>query len=202
MKIHQIVNNTDMRPLFLHNRRARTRGFTLVELMVSLSVFSIVMLISTGVLLVMIDVNAKGQALYSSYSNLAFALDSMTREIRTGRNYYCDDAQESFPSPGDTLNCASGEMIVFNRGWSEEQIGYRFEGGRIEQKITSSGTWQPITADEVLIRQFSIAVENTSDSDEKQPTVGVVVDGEIYNGLNAPTSFNIATQVVQRILDR
>ena len=40
------------------------KGFTLIELMVSLTVFSIVMVVSIGTLLIMIDSNAKAQALY------------------------------------------------------------------------------------------------------------------------------------------
>ena len=180
------------------------KGFTLVELMVSLAVFSIVMLISTGVLLIMIDVNAKGQALYSSYSNLAFALDSMTREIRTGRNYYCTTTTAG----GDTLfsqdtarNCTNGAMIVFNKGWSNERLGYRLFEGRIEQRLGSS-EWFSITGDEVEVTSFTITVANTGTSNDAQPGVEVSVVGNLYNGLSEPTSFDISTRVLQRILDR
>ena len=186
-------------PLAYRVHVPKNRGFTLVELMVSLTVFSVVMLISTGVLLVMIDVNAKGQALYSSYSNLTFALDSMTREIRTGRNYYCGP---SWPSDDDaTQDCVGGSLIVFDRGWDNERIGYRLQDERIEQRI-GAGSWFPITAAEVAINALDLDVAGTADSDTEQPYVDVRVAGEIYNGLTEPTDFEISTRVIQRVLDR
>jgi prepilin-type N-terminal cleavage/methylation domain-containing protein len=186
---------------FLKGRAYTKRGFTLVELMVSLTVFSIVMLISTGVLLVMIDVNAKGQALYSSYSNLSFALDSMTREIRTGRNYYCADDEGDWPEEDEKKDCEDGILIVFDRGWDGERVGYRLKDDRIEQRI-GIGKWFPITAAEVAILKLDLNVASTNDSDEQQPYVDVDVEGEIYNGLADPTDFEISTRVIQRVLDR
>ena len=41
------------------------KGFTLIELMVSITIFSIVMLISVGALLSIIDANRKDQSLKS-----------------------------------------------------------------------------------------------------------------------------------------
>jgi prepilin-type N-terminal cleavage/methylation domain-containing protein len=179
-----------------------TGGFTLVELMVSLTVFSIIMLISTGVLLVMVDVNAKGQALYASYSNLTFALDSMTREIRTGRNYYCNTSENAWPSNGSVRDCANGTIIVFDRGFSNEQMGYRLTStGRIEQRI-ADGEWFAITAEEVVVNEMVLDVESTSNSDGEQPRVDIRVAGALYNGLAEPTDFEISTRVVQRVLDR
>lgn len=65
-------------------------GFTLVEMIVSLALFSIVITISVGALLVLISANQQLQEEQSVMTNLSFALDSMTREIRTGIHYYCD----------------------------------------------------------------------------------------------------------------
>jgi prepilin-type N-terminal cleavage/methylation domain-containing protein len=67
-------------------------GFTLIEMIVSLAIFSIIVTITIGALLVLIASNQKLQGEQSVMTNLAFAMDSMTREIRTGTNYYCDEA--------------------------------------------------------------------------------------------------------------
>jgi len=68
---------------------SKQTGFTLIEMIVSLGVFSVVITIAVGALLVLIATNQQLQAEQSVMTNLSFALDSMTREVRTGTNYYC-----------------------------------------------------------------------------------------------------------------
>ncbi len=65
------------------------RGFTLIEMIVSLALFSIVITISVGALLVLVGTNEQLQGEQSVMTNISFALDSMAREIRTGTAYYC-----------------------------------------------------------------------------------------------------------------
>ncbi len=67
----------------------KEKGFTLIEMIVSLGVFSIVITIAVGALLVIISTNKQLQTEQSVMSNLAFAMDSMTREMRTGYSYVC-----------------------------------------------------------------------------------------------------------------
>lgn len=99
-------------------------GFTLIEMIVSLAIFSIIVTITIGALLVLIASNQKLQGEQSVMTNLAFALDSMTREIRTGTNFYCVEAasySQSGPNNAfdsgfdldsdiglDTISCNSG----------------------------------------------------------------------------------------------
>ena len=64
-----------------------TAGFTLIEMIVSLALFSVVVTISVGSLLILIASNRQLQDEQAVLANLSFALDSMTREIRTGSAY-------------------------------------------------------------------------------------------------------------------
>lgn len=90
---------------------SRARGFTLVEIVVSLAIFSIVAVVALGALLKIVNSNQKAQAIQSSISNLNFALDTMSRELRVGTDYYCG----SFS--GNTLSapsaCSGGSQISF-----------------------------------------------------------------------------------------
>jgi len=65
----------------------KTAGFTLIEMIVSLALFSVVVTISVGSLLILIASNRQLQDEQAVLANLSFALDSMTREIRTGSAY-------------------------------------------------------------------------------------------------------------------
>ena len=186
-------------------------GFSLIELMVSLSVFAIVMVVSTGTLITLIDANAKAQALNSAMTNLSFALDSITREVRMGYKYYCytptgtlhsgDDLPNS-----DTKDCAGGgNAIAFNRERDVKHMGYRLNGTMIEQKIEGETNWMPLTADDVVIETFELVVKNTDTyngtGDENQPTIDLTLKGYVNNGLETDTDFNIQTHIVQRRLD-
>jgi prepilin-type N-terminal cleavage/methylation domain-containing protein len=76
-------------------------GFTLVEMIVSLAIFAIVVTVSVGALLVLVGTNQRLQGEQSVMTNLSFALDSMTREIRTGSHYFCvsEASASSLTSP-------------------------------------------------------------------------------------------------------
>lgn len=65
------------------------KGFTLIEIMVSLMIFSIVAFIAVGALLKIVDANRKSQTLKVTINNINFALESMSRELRVGTNYTC-----------------------------------------------------------------------------------------------------------------
>ena len=90
------------------NRSVTQSGFTLVEMIVSLALFSVVITIAVGALLVLIASNERFQEEQSVMTNLSFAIDSMTREIRTGVNYFCDSQ--------DSANGVSAGQRIFQNG--------------------------------------------------------------------------------------
>lgn len=195
----------------------QTRGFSLVELMVALTIFSIVMMIGVGTLLVLIDANAKAQAISSAMTNLTFAIDSMTRNIRTGKNYYCTSANDSALTsgllPASIRNCTSGNTaIVFTPGIATStRVAYRYYDSRVEQRIdsgTTRGSWVPITSDvppvAVNVNTLSFVVEDAqgaSSGNYDQPYVQLVIAGSVENGLSTPTPFQVQSRVTQRILN-
>jgi hypothetical protein len=169
---------------------------------------AVVMVISSGTLLVMIDVNAKAQALYSASSNLSFALDSMTRELRTGYHYNCTVAipsdSASLPASTATSDCADGQFVAFSRERDNVRMGYRIKNGKLEQKV-SSGNWMPLTSNDVVIDRFNLTVEDsdtyTDTNDTTQPFINLQILGHVNNGLDTNTDFSIQTHMVGRRLD-
>lgn len=208
-----------------NKRKIHNKGFSLVELMVALTIFSMVILVSVGTLLVMVDANAKAQALYSATTNLSFALDSLTREFRTGFHYYCK-AQNGNPennlNNGERRDCSKtepGDYIAFTRQKDNARVGYRLidhDGERyIQQSIDypspkADVDWSRITSRDVYIDRFDIVIENStsytadtdgSDGGQAQPVGTLLVTGNMPNGLETETEFNIQTRIVQRVLD-
>ena len=86
-----------------HLRSARrSRGFTLIEIIVSLMIFSLVVVVALAALVKIIDANKRAQTIQDAVVNMSFTMDSMTRELRTGSDYYC-----RIVSPGTDLSVTS-----------------------------------------------------------------------------------------------
>ncbi len=108
------------------NKFIAKAGFTLIEMIVSLGVFAVVVTTAVGAVLMLIATNQQLQGEQSVMTNLSFALDTMTREIRTGTNIYCvtranyfengsDNEFEDSNNPESTINddvadCSTGRF--------------------------------------------------------------------------------------------
>ena len=102
------------------------RGFTLIEMIVSLGIFSMIVTMTVGALLVLISGNQQLQGEQNAMTNLAFAIDSMTRELRTGSNYYCVGQTD--------YNLAGGLAIFDDNDTTHESVGAFIRnctGGRV-----------------------------------------------------------------------
>lgn len=192
-------------------QRISQHGFSLIELLVSLSLFTIVILMAVGTLLILIDANAKAQSTQDVMTNLTFALDSMTREIRTGRGYYCADTLPDSISEDTTLDCEEGTGLSIVEGGSSltaesgsPRIAYRFEGGAVERRV-GDGSWLPLTSDVVTITDMYFTVTGadtyTENNDTVQPRVTVFLAGTAGDREDARSNFSIQTTVTRRTLD-
>lgn len=195
--------------------RFKQEGFSLVELMVSLTIFSIVMTVSVGTLLVLIDANAKSQALYSAMTNLSFATDNITRNIRTGYDYYCGSlsgASDNLPTGSqDCQNDADATGIAFTREKDSVRVGYRYNptAQSIEQLVddnTGTDNWLRLTSDDVKVTKFEVRPSGTrgvydTPSDSIQPRITLLIEGYVNNGLDTNTDFILQTSVTQRTLN-
>lgn len=186
-------------------------GFTLVELLVAVSIFSMVMLIVVSALLTMVEANRKGQAIASVMNNLNFALESMTRMARTGTDYRCGPTWPISSSPAD---CVPNGDDHFRFTASDGRIIYfRFNANTLERCIdltpgTTCGEvpskWIPMVGSEVNISsasKFYVYGSAPFGTDNIQPRVIFTVRGDAtVSGEN--TRFDIQSSVVQRTPDR
>ncbi len=115
-------------------------GFTLVEMIVSLACLSIVAVVAHGALTKIVSANRKAQTLQTSITNLNFALDAMSRELRTGRSYMCEENNGSLGYQGEDLAddpCPGG----FSRDASVDAIlAFR------SSKVLTRGAGEPCPA--------------------------------------------------------
>jgi prepilin-type N-terminal cleavage/methylation domain-containing protein len=88
-----------------NNFKAIERGFTLIELMVSIALFTTVALIATTALTSIQKVNVRVQNVRTVMDNLALSLETISSEVRQGSNYHCYES-ESLSNNSYKMNSA------------------------------------------------------------------------------------------------
>lgn len=217
--VKYLYNNMFSKISKINTIKANTAaGFTLVEVLVSMSLFTVVVTMSMGTLLVLIDANAKQQNIQTAMTNLSFALDSMTREIRTGYFYECRANVSALTSSDGPVNndCSSGASnFAFTEtggsltdGKGSARIAYSFNStdNSIERRLGTTGVWQRLTAPEVVVQSFGFIVTDTdsqsaSSPNLKSPTVTIFVSGTAGTTDGLDDTFDIQTTVTQQLLD-
>ena len=211
--------------------RHKQTGFTLIEMIVSLGLFSIVVTVAVGALLMLVASNQRLQSEQSVMTNLSFALDSMTREIRTGTGYYCEwsangngvfsQGVDVDDEHGDRVNdCFNGNPdpaakyfigMSFKEGGdsiskNKERILYYFDKnvGKIFRK-TGSNTPQSITSSGIFIRNFDLFVSGadplTSGNGERDQAAVTIFIEAAETSNPNDKSYYIQTTITQRTLD-
>lgn len=189
------------------------RGFSLVELMVSVTLFVVVMLVAVGALLSLVEANRKARALESVMNNLNIALDGMVRSIRMGNTFNC--GANTIPDPVTGADCAGGDdrfsFAAFgsNPEVQGERWVYYFQDNQLWRSRQGGANAIAITAPEVHIDDVTFYVVGTARANANpmspnttQPKVVMVIKGTAgREGTRSETSFYIQATAVQRVLD-
>ncbi|NCO61882.1 prepilin-type N-terminal cleavage/methylation domain-containing protein [Candidatus Kaiserbacteria bacterium] len=191
----------------------KNNGFTLVEMLVALSLFTIVVTIVAGSILVLISGNQQVVKEQSVMANMSFVMDSMTREIRTGKNYYCDSSFGSQPDANQNQDCVSGNKAISFveagnsiTGSNNGRIAYYFDSTNktIMRKVGNSSP-QSIVSNDIYIKSAKFFVTGTkslSDNspDVNQPTVTIVITAT-ESSVSGEKPITLQTTITQRELD-
>lgn len=221
--------SADMQNMFTVKKYSdKRRGFSLVEMIVAMGIFAIVAVVALGALAKIISANRKAQSLQASVTNLNYALDAMTREMRFGLQYRCDN-DVSIPSSFDPKACEEnknvnsfiGDVITFKSSKintlstpnCELMFAYRFrkEGNgfvleKAEQIPNTSGC--DAQFDDVNIIFYPIVDENVvitsyyiKVTEDDYPIATIRITG--YAGIREreKSYFDVQTAVSPRILN-
>lgn len=199
------------------------RGFTLIELLVSTAVFTIVMVVALGALLSLSEANRKADILNSSINNLSFALDSMSRALRTGTNYHCTSggilAEPKDCGAGGSSGITPGTYLTFLDA-DGIRVTYRFDNAQDEtslcgqtakpygciERSVNGGAFLPLTMPEVIVTNLSFYVtgaeaKSSSSKDAVQPKVTILLNAYTSVKATQKSVFSLQTSVTQRIYD-
>ncbi len=196
------------------SKKNKNKGFTIIEMLVAVFIFSIVMLISVGALMSLIDANRKARTLQAVTSEINFVMETMLRELRLGTKYYCGyvynsglDLASSGQLGGNDCSTAGnrigflsqdGEVVTYYH----ESVGTGANAfGRIMRAVGSNSS--AMTGDRINITQFDIRVIGATDNrDDGQPLATFVVEGETrFERDELESAFSLQTSATPRKYD-
>ncbi len=203
----------------------KEEGFTLIEVMISIGLFSVIMIIGITAILGVNNTYRKSRTMRSAIDNLSFIMEDMARNIRLGSRYRClngdgDISPTTIEDPVDGENCSGIAFEPFydptpgeddNLAFADQVIymiypeGDLFKGirGANFTNISSPGVGLPMNSVDLKIDYSTSGFTvfgSTLNTDEEQPSVLIVLNGTVIVG-GQSSDFNLQTTVSQRLLD-
>lgn len=160
------------------------KGFTLIEMMVAVTVFTVIMVVCLSAFLNISNIQRKAEVVRAVNDNLNFSIELMTREIRSGQDYIVGGGGSSL-----TFTSVDGYTIF-----------YRLLNGRIERSDNGVNFFA-LTAPEVVITKLLFFIDGEAAGDFQQPRVTLVINGLAKNKEGIESKLNLQTTISQRKLD-
>jgi prepilin-type N-terminal cleavage/methylation domain-containing protein len=192
------------------NITSNSSGFTLIEMIVSLSIFTIAMLILVSALISLSEESRKARSIRVVTDNLGAATESMARSIRMGRSYNCGCVaplldQHACPMT-DAVGSGGAECIAFlpqtapQPALESDLTIFRFDeaNNRITRSLDGETTVaQQFTAPEMRIHRLKFYVNGVTQGID-QPAVTIVVGGVSGDKAKTSTEYNLQTTISSR----
>lgn len=188
-------------------------GYTIIETMISVSLFVIVVMSGMNALLNANVLYQKAQNVRSILDNLNFIMEDISRNLRTGYDYQCFDPivnpTLSFAELGVPRSCASGWAIAFEApggnpaSYADQWAYYVSNDGKIFKSTDGANSFIQLTPNEVEVDSmsgFSVLGAESPDANKQQPLVTIRIVGSITTK-NVTTPFSLQTSISQRLLD-
>jgi len=158
------------------------RGFTLIEMIVAIAVFTVVMTVTLATYLNVSDIQRKANALRVVNDNVSFALETMTREIRTNKYY---------------TNCGAKCLSFTNQ--DNQVIAYSFNStdNSIERNISGAPSPLRLTSPDIKIEDLVFNIRNGSN---EQPMVTIFIKASAGEKIKIKNTLNVQTTITKREL--
>lgn len=204
-------------------------GYSLVEILVVLGLFSSIATLTLGALLNAQTVNARLQETQAILDNINLSVQTVTRDIRFGSNFHCEQTTPVGPVSGIPTvpttrnNCPpggpKGTVLIFRPSDATndlDRVAYYVSNGILFRDVypyLGTTTILQMTSDDVYISSLTFYVDGANSStgyndylnqtDYKQPIVTLFLSGLTRPAKvsTPPATFNIQTAISAREID-
>jgi prepilin-type N-terminal cleavage/methylation domain-containing protein len=184
------------------SHKHRSSGFTLVELLVTIAIFSILVSLAAGGFVRAIRSEREVSAMMLSESNVSLALEEMAREMRTGY-LFCHDTNGN-----DTCGCssfgqaASCPMVEFYNA-NHEKVDYELQHGVLERSATTSSAYvpEPLTSNNVSVTYLKFVIYGNTEGDHWNPRITIAIGAQPNDSTVSWSTVNLETTISARGID-
>jgi prepilin-type N-terminal cleavage/methylation domain-containing protein len=178
----------------IKKRQQYERGYSLIELMVAVSVFAIVMSVSSG----MFITSMKGQRKAFSNQNLAdnvrYAMEIITREVRMGRGFTVGNAgtcsNNCLISFTSSMPRRDGKTVTFFLDPNTKKIMF-------DDDTSAGPPADPITSANIEVTNLDFAL----DIGEEPYRVTIVLEAEsVGTAIDTKSNIILQTTIAPRVL--
>ncbi len=164
-----------------------------MEVMVSVTIFTIIVTIGMGALITIFKTLQKTRADRQTIDSISFVMDTMTRRIRTGKEYTSSDA-----GGGIKFIDQDNVSVSFYKDSDSEGNSRIY---MIDGVFGNQNDPVDITPENFTVKDFELTIIGTTDpSDGIQPMVTINLKGVVRNG-QQESKLAVQTVVSQRLLD-
>lgn len=156
-------------------------GLTLIELIVAIGIFSLVVIMIFGIFSLAIISQRRIIALRNVQDNIRFTIESMAREIRTGKNFTSGAGSLSF-------NNAKGEAVI-----------YRLNSGIVEKSSDGGTNYSNVTGSEARVYYLRFYLVGQTAGDGLQPRVTITIGATSQVG-NQSANLQVQTTISERFI--
>lgn len=174
-------------------------GFTLLEMVISIGIFSVIVMTAISIMIQVSRVQIKASNLQTILDNVRFGFELLTKELRTGTGY------------GSNSICGPG--IGFKNSFGEDRVYYLDLGTKtIMRSLANVGpadcggnnpVIQPLTSEDIEVNRldFQIHGQNSGPGDG-QPWLTINLEAKSKSPrYQLDSSINLQTTIVQRLRD-
>lgn len=178
------------------------RGFTLLEMIISVGIFSVLIVASIGVTLGISNAQAKAANIQAILDNIRFSLELVTKEMRTGSGYQLSAICAQRGSE-ISFTTSSGERRIYFLNPTTEVI-MRAKEPLISADCTNIAKVKPFTAEEVAVERLNFSELNGDIPGplDGQPRITMTLKVRSRSPkYHLQSSMDLQTTVVQRLRD-
>jgi len=173
-------------------------GFTLIEIIVSVALFTIVMTISVGALFMIITANREAKAIKLVVNNLNIAMEGMTRDLRVGYDYCFSSNPNIVRTSACNMSGSGASHVYYTTDIGEAGSYYTVSNGAIIKRKGSGQAFQ-VTGGDVVVDNLRFYINGNGSGDSIQPYVTITARGRIQVA-EAEQEFQLQSTVTQRRL--